>query len=299
MGADADEEALQPDASVYSRPMNRRTSSLLRLTSRSLSRSVLVAAMLLGSTTARADPATDEAASSEAEPEAATEKKQKRASAKASTSTEPSTATASKKGEPMKKRVGFGAMRTLAGLNALLVRGYVTNRLTLGAVLGAATFSHRDVDENGEFGRIRTVGAVGFGPELFFWPYQGDRGQQVHADFGIGARVTSYLGFFGRLPNERGDTLDFPVEIDVEIPVALQLFIGQRVAVLPEFGVAFRIIPGSREPDQNGATDSNPGRGVGSRRGTSDGPGLGFELGDHTGLFMGIGFAYYFGKLSR
>jgi hypothetical protein len=70
------------------------------------------------------------------------------------------------------------------------------------------------------------------------------------------------------------------------------------VAILPEFGVAFRIIPGNREPDQNGDFDSNPGRGIGSRRGTTDGPGLGFELGDHAGLFMGIGFAYFFGKLA-
>jgi hypothetical protein len=32
-------------------------------------------------------------------------------------------------------------------------------------------------------------------------------------------------------------------------------------------------------------------RRIGSRRGTTDGPGLGFELGDHTGHFMGIDFA--------
>jgi hypothetical protein len=203
------------------------------------------------------------------------------------------------KGAPMKGRVGFGAMRTIAGLNALLIRGYAANRFTIGANFGVATFSHRDVDENGEFGRIRTVGAVGVGPEFLFWPYQGNRSNQVHADFGVGARVTAYLGFLGRLPEERGNTLDIPVEIDVEIPLALQLFIGKRVAILPEFGAAFRIIPGSREPDQNGEFDSNPGRGIGSKRGTTDGPGFGFEIGDHAGLFMGIGFAYFFGKTAE
>jgi hypothetical protein len=41
----------------------------------------------------------------------------------------------------------------------------------------------------------------------------------------------------------------------------------------------------------------NPGRGIGSRRGTTDGPGFGFDLGDHAGLFFGIGFAYFFGQL--
>jgi hypothetical protein len=199
----------------------------------------------------------------------------------------------------MKGRVGFGAMRTVAGLNALFLRGYVTDRLTLGLNLGVATFSHRDVDEDGEFGRVRTVGAVGVGPELFFWPVQGDRTQQVHADFGIGMRATTYVGFLGRLARDRGDTLDIPLEVDIEIPAAIQLFIGRRVAILPEFGVVFRVVPGNREPDQNGAADQNPGRRIGSRLGTTDGPGLGFELGDHAGFFMGIGVGYFFGKLDR
>ncbi len=196
---------------------------------------------------------------------------------------------------PMKNRVGFGAMRTLAGLNGLMVRWYAADRFTVGLNLGAATFSHGDTDENGDFERTRTVGSVGVGPEFFFWPYQGDRSQQVHADFGIGTRISAYFGFLGQLEEEQSDTLDTPLEIDVEIPASVQLFIGKRVAVIPEFGVAFRIIPGNREPDQNGEFDANPGRGIGSRRGTTDGPGFGFDLGDHGGLFMGIGFAYFFG----
>ncbi|MEM6289937.1 MAG: hypothetical protein AAGA54_01690 [Myxococcota bacterium] len=196
---------------------------------------------------------------------------------------------------PMKNRVGFGAMRTLAGLNGLMLRWYAADRFTVGFNLGAATFSHGDTDENGDFERTRTVGAVGAGPEFFFWPYQGDRSQQVHADFGVGARVTTYFGFLGQLEEEQSDTLDTPLEIDVEVPASIQLFIGKRVAVIPEFGVAFRIIPGNREPDQNGEFDANPGRGIGSQRGTTDGPGFGFDLGDHGGLFMGIGFAYFFG----
>lgn len=198
----------------------------------------------------------------------------------------------------MKNRVGFGAMRTLAGLNGLFVRWYAANRFTVGFNLGAATFSHGDTDENGDFERTRTVGAVGAGPEFFFWPYQGKRDQQVHADFGIGTRVTTYFGFLGRLEEEQSDTLDTPLEIDIEVPASVQLFIGKRVAIVPEFGVAFRIIPGNREPDQNGEFDSNPGRGIGSKRGTTDGPGFGFDLGDHGGLFMGIGFAYFFGATS-
>lgn len=201
------------------------------------------------------------------------------------------------KGAAMKGRFGFGAMRTVSGLNGLFGRYYLANRFTLGLTAGFATFSHRETDDNGEFGRTRTVGAFAVGPEVLFWPVQGDRSQQVHADFGVGARVLTYVGFLGLPEEEQSNTLDTPVEIDVEIPVALQLFIGRRVSINPEFGFAVRIIPGSREPDQNGDFDMNPGTGIGQRLGTTNGPGLGFELGNHAGFFMGIGVGYYFGKL--
>lgn len=202
-----------------------------------------------------------------------------------------------KKGQPMKGRFGVGALRTVSGLNALYGRYYLANRFTLGLTAGFATFSHRETDDTGEFGRTRTVGAVAVGPEAFFWPVQGPRTQQVHADFGVGARVVTYIGFLGIPQDERSNTLDTPVEIDVEIPAKLQLFIGRRVSINPEFGVAIRIIPGSREADQNGDSDLNPGTGAGRRLGAEDGPGLGFEVGNHAGFFMGIGVGYYFGKL--
>lgn len=201
------------------------------------------------------------------------------------------------KGAAMKGRFGFGAMRTVSGLNGLFGRYYLGNRITLGLTAGFATFSHRETDDNGEFGRTRTVGAFAVGPEVIFWPVQGDRSQQVHADFGVGARALTYVGFLGLPEEEQSNTLDTPVEIDVEIPVALQVFIGRRVSINPEFGFAVRIIPGSREPDQNGDFDQNPGTGIGQRLGTTNGPGLGFELGNHAGFFMGIGVGYYFGKL--
>lgn len=202
-----------------------------------------------------------------------------------------------KKGAAMKGRFGFGAMRTVSGLNGLFGRYYLANRLTLGLNAGFATFSHRDTDDNGEYTRTRTVGAFAVGPEVLFWPVQGDRSQQVHADFGVGARVLAYVGFLGLPEEEQSNTLDTPVEIDIEIPAAVQVFIGPRVSINPEFGFVVRIIPGSREPDENGDFDMNPGTGVGQRLGTTSGPGLGFELGSHAGFFMGIGVGYYFGKL--
>jgi len=222
-------------------------------------------------------------------------KGKKTASADASASTEPKPVEG--KGAAMKKRVGFGAIRTLSSTNGLFVNGYLANRITIGAAFGVATFTHRETDDNGEFNQTRTVGRIGIGPEIFFFPMQGDRNNQVYADFGFGARFMTFVGFLGADEDEMGNTLDTPLEFDIELPAKIGLWIGQRVAIMPEFGVAFRIVPGSREADANGEVDNNPGQGVAADLGTTNGPGFGFEFGDHAGFFMGIGLGYYFGKI--
>lgn len=232
-----------------------------------------------------------------AEKKAKKKKSKKKKSAEISTDADTTDTDTAGKGQPMKGRFGFGALRTLSGLNSLYGRYYVANRVTVGLAAGVATFTHRDTSDTGEFDRTRTVGAIAAGPEVFFWPVQGSRQNQVHADFGAGVRVLTYFGFLGLTEDEMSNTLDTPVEIDIEIPAKIQLFIGRRVSINPEFGVAFRIIPGDREPDGNGEFDSNPGTGIGGRLGTDNGPGFGFEVGNHAGLFMGIGVGYYFGKL--
>ena len=221
--------------------------------------------------------------------------KSKKSSKKSAKKSEPKESKLPPPSGAMKGRVGVGAMRTLSGSNGLFVRGWLAQRVSLGLTFGVGTFTHRETDDNGDFERTRTAGRVGIGPEVFFWPVQGDMDQVVHADFGFGARVTTFFGWFGRDEDEQGNTLDNPLEIDVELPAKIMLWVGQRVAVTPEFGVVFRVVPGSREPDDNGEADTNPGRGLGSQFGTTDGPGFGFEFGDHGGLFMGIGFGYYFG----
>lgn len=197
----------------------------------------------------------------------------------------------------MKGRVGLMGTRTVSGLNGISVRYYVVDKLTIGLTTGAAIFTHKEPDDNGEFKQNNTVGLFGIGPSVFYWPYQGPRSATVHADFGVGVRTLVYLGFTGANEDDAEDTLNDPIEIDVEIPLSTQLWVGRRVSIAPEFGVAFRIIPGTREPDDNGDFDMNPGSGVGSRLGTTDGPGLGFELGNTAGLFMGLHVGYWFGKL--
>ncbi|TPV92664.1 MAG: hypothetical protein B7733_24350 [Myxococcales bacterium FL481] len=200
---------------------------------------------------------------------------------------------------PMRHRLGIGALRTVSGLNGLTARFYLARRLSLGAVGGLALFTHGETGDDGEFNERRTVGLAGAGLDAFFWPVQGDRRNQIYVDVGLGLRTMMYVGF-DRFSGEEDEddednTIDRPLEIDVEIPVATQVFIGPNVAFLPEFGVVMRIIPGSREADQQGNVDENPGTGIGEALGTTNGPGFGIEFGTHAGMFIGLGVIYYFG----
>ncbi len=194
----------------------------------------------------------------------------------------------------MKGRIGLGGTRSLSGVNAISLRYYPIDKLDIGALIGFATFSHRDVGDDGEFSERRTVGLLGAGLHLFYWPVQGDRSKIVSADFGFGMRGVVYVGFDGD-PEDNPEVLEGPLEIDIEIPMTTHLFIGDSVAITPEFGFVARIIPGNREPDDLGNADTNPGSGAGSRLGTTDGPGLGFEIGEHGGVFFGLSISYFFG----
>jgi len=195
-------------------------------------------------------------------------------------------------GGGMKGRVGLGGVRTLSGVNAIGVRYYPIDKLDIGAVVGFATFSHKEAGDDGQFNDTRTVGLLGAGLSVFYWPVQMSREKYISADFGVGIRGVVYKGFLGDPDLDKGD---LPLEIDIEIPITTALFIGDSVALIPEFGFVARIIPGNREPDQQDNADTNPGTGVGGRLGTTNGPGLGFEIGEHGGVFFGLSIMYYFG----
>lgn len=192
----------------------------------------------------------------------------------------------------MHRRLGFGAQRTLSANNAAFFNYFVRPKLSLGWSLGVATFSHMEPNDEGEFRRVKTVGMLSTGPEVFAWPLLGPRDRLIHADVGIGVRALLFLAFTGA-DGDDDPSLNIPLEVVIETPVALRVFIGHQVAITPEFGLAIRWTPGSRAPDANGDRDQNPGSGQGERLGTSNGPGLGFELGNHTGMFIGLSVTYY------
>jgi hypothetical protein len=193
----------------------------------------------------------------------------------------------------MKGRVGLGGTRSLSGVNGLSLRYFAAPKFSIGALVGFATFSHKEPDDNGDYQQTRTVGLLGAGLQAFYWPVMGSREKYISADFGFGARGVVYVGFGPG--DENPDTLDRPLEIDIEVPITTSVFIGDSVAITPEFGFVARIIPGNREPDEQDNSDSNPGSGVGDRLGSTNGPGLGFELGEHGGVFFGLSITYFFG----
>jgi hypothetical protein len=196
-------------------------------------------------------------------------------------------------GSGMKGRVGLGGIRTLSGVNGLVLNFYPVDKLSLGAVVGFGTFSYKEADDNGDYNQRTTVGLLGAGLHAFYWPVQGSREKTVSADFGFGARGVVYVGF--QPGDENPDTLDRPLEIDIEVPITTAVWIGDSVAITPEFGFVARIVPGNREPDEQDNSDTNPGTGAAGRFGGANGPGLGFEIGQHGGVFFGLSISYFFG----
>lgn len=209
----------------------------------------------------------------------------------------PASSPASKPRPDFLKRAELGALRTLSGARAIRFSRYTGPEWSFGGSVGLASFSHREPNDEGAFKRVRFVGRLMLGAEAMHWPLklQDPKDRRLRADLGFGARFAFYWGFTG----DDGDddkTLDTPLELGLEFPVAVRLFVGERIHLTPEFGLLLRYVPGSRKPDQNNDTDSNPGSGVGERLGTTNGPGFGVEFGDHAGMFVGLSLGYLFGE---
>lgn len=206
-------------------------------------------------------------------------------------------------------RLALGATRTLAGLNGINVRFYISDHFHLGLNLGVATFSYREPDlindaidcgtdqtANSCTKTMRTLAYIGASLEGMYWILGKPAGNlPFQANFGLGGRI----GFQHEVNGtDIGRDLDDPLQFTLEIPLAVMLNFGSNFALIPEFGAAFRWNPGTRlannvamPPDPG---DSNPGfAGPSTRIGTT-GPGFGFEITDGVGLFGGASLMYTF-----
>jgi hypothetical protein len=209
-------------------------------------------------------------------------------------------------------RLAIGASRTMAGLTGVVVRYFLNDNMSLGVNLGVATFSYRypdlindtidcSTDPAGSSctKKTRTVAYIGSSVEFIYWVLGKPVGNGFfQADFGVGGRFgfQHYVNSTD-IPND----LDDPLQLTAEIPLMLQLNIGQNFAIVPEFGAAFRWNPGNRIGDPAAADpippDSNPGFPDPNGRipaGEVSGPGFGFEINDHIGLFGGASLVYHF-----
>ncbi len=202
--------------------------------------------------------------------------------------------------EPFQGRLGVGAIRTIAGLNGINIRYFITNNFMIGGSAGVALFTYREndpastdppcPDADCELEDTRTVAFMAFNLEgLYFIKLGTEAGRlPFRADFGLGGR-------FGVMTSANAtdveDNLDDPTELHVEIPIVFQLMFGNNFALSPELGMDFRIIPGSRaEGDSNGGVYGST---LGAY-GAVDGPGFGWDLTPGIGLFGGASMHYYF-----
>jgi hypothetical protein len=210
-------------------------------------------------------------------------------------------------------RISLGAARTVAGLNGIVFRYHINDNFHIGVNLGVATFSFRYADIIGDpidcgtnpsaaacTKRMRTVAYIGSSLEFVYWVLGKPVGNGLfQADFGVGGRLGfQHLVNSTDLPNN----LDDPLQLTAEIPLMLQLNIGENFAIVPEFGAAFRWNPGTRLAGDPTAMppeppDDNPGfNDPNGRLPPADvsGPGFGFEITDHIGLFGGASLVYTF-----
>ncbi len=202
--------------------------------------------------------------------------------------------------DPFDGRLGVGAIRTIAGLNGINLRYFITDNFAIGGSAGVALFSYKENDPESTDPACpdaectlednRTVAFMAFNIEgLYFLRLGREAGAlPFRADFGLGGR-------FGVMTSANTtdveDNLDDPTELHIEIPIVFQLMFGNNFALSPELGMDFRIIPGSREEG-----DTNPGvngTGLGSL-GADGGPGFGWDLTPGIGLFGGASMHYYF-----
>lgn len=202
--------------------------------------------------------------------------------------------------DPFKGRLGVGAIRTIAGLNGINVRYFLTDKFALGGSAGVALFTYREddpgstdpmcPDDGCELENTRTVAAMAFNIEGLYFLHLGREAGRLpfRADFGLGGR-------FGVMATANAsdveDNLDDPLELHIEIPLIFQLMFGNNFALSPELGMDFRIIPGKRE-DGDANPGTQPGRFAGL--GAVDGPGFGWDLTPGIGLFGGASMHYYF-----
>ena len=201
--------------------------------------------------------------------------------------------------DPFKRRFSLGVIRTIAGLNGLNARFFVSDKFAIGLNLGVALAAYKDDPEDpadcpGEdcnLQNTRTVARLGSSIEALYYAKLGREAGQLpfRADFALGGR----FGVIGLVnASDIADNLDDPTEIHIEIPLIINLMFGNHFALAPEFGMDFLIIPGSREDG-----DSNPGFAGNPTLVSADatsGPAFGWQITPGVGLFAGASMHYIF-----
>ena len=194
-------------------------------------------------------------------------------------------------GKDMKGRFGIGGARTLSGFTQIHGRYFVLTHFSLGFGFGLGVWdSNNDTDNDGE-DDVDPLVVANLAPEFMAWLLRSNESKPIAANFGIGGRIGFIFGSDGS--NDPSGQQNDPFEIDIEIPITAEVFLGDHFSLAPEVGIVFRIIPGRAPADGNRGgcqTLTNPG----ACRVLGGGPGFGFEVGHNTGFFGGGSFHFYF-----
>lgn len=134
-------------------------------------------------------------------------------------------------GKDMKGRFGLGAQRTLSGASELHARWFLLERLSLG--FGTGMWFHTDDFDNDDDRDPRS--AFSISPSVFGWFLRTKETGPVAANLGIGGRFTMVIH------NGNNNTVVEPI---MEVPLTVEVYVGQHFAIAPEAGVAFRINSG-------------------------------------------------------
>ncbi|TPV92438.1 MAG: hypothetical protein B7733_25740 [Myxococcales bacterium FL481] len=129
-------------------------------------------------------------------------------------------------GKDMAGRMGVGAQRTLAGASELSFKWFIIQRLSLGFGAGMVLDAD-DVDDD----RVRQS-TFSFSPSVFGWFLRTKEVGPVAASLGLGVRPSMIIH------NGNDTTVVEPV---LEVPLAVEVYVGEHFAIQPEAGVTFRI----------------------------------------------------------
>jgi len=162
----------------------------------------------------------------------------------------------------MSKRFGIGGQRSLTGYSGVHGKYFIEEHWSVDLSIGLRLFKPtNDADRD-------LIGGTAITPGFNYWIIPGQQSGPIQASLGVGGRIGLYIMM--------QDGTNEQIEVDFELPVVAEVFLGNHFSLAPEVGLVFRIPIGEQGGFQYPRT------------------GFGMIIGDNTGLFGAGSFNFYF-----